>query len=144
MLYFGGEIKDVKASAMHWEISNIEVEDNAKALFYFKNGAKMKLFMRLALALMIGGAFGNLIDRAFYWHSIVGFSGVIDFLSFEFWGWRFATFNIADSALVVGTILLIVSLLIEDFKKEKIVKEDLSKAPQEYLDELEQKQKENE
>lgn len=40
MLYFGGEIKDVKASAMHWEISNIEVEDNAKALFYFKNGAK--------------------------------------------------------------------------------------------------------
>ncbi|MFA5686790.1 MAG: signal peptidase II [Bacilli bacterium] len=112
--------------------------------YYFKNGAKMKLFMRLALALMIGGAFGNLIDRAFYWHSIVGFSGVIDFLSFEFWGWRFATFNIADSALVVGTILLIVSLLIEDFKKEKIVKEDLSKAPQEYLDELEQKQKENE
>lgn len=112
--------------------------------FYYKKGKEMKIIMRIALTLMIGGAFGNLIDRAFYWESLVGFSGVIDFLSFEFWGWRFATFNFADASLVVGTILLIVAILIDDLKKVKKEKEDLSIAPKEYLEELEQRKKEHE
>lgn len=112
--------------------------------YYFKKGKEMNTLMRIALTLMIGGAFGNLIDRAFYWDATVGFSGVIDFISFEFFGWRFATFNVADASLVVGTILLLIVILISDLKKEKKEKEDLSIAPQEYLDELEERKKESE
>ena len=40
MLYFGGKVKDFKASINHWHVSNIEVEDNAQVLMYFENGAR--------------------------------------------------------------------------------------------------------
>lgn len=40
MLYFGGELDSVKSDIKHWQIKNIEVEDNAQAVLYFKNGAK--------------------------------------------------------------------------------------------------------
>ena len=74
----------------------------------------------ISLMLMIGGAVGNLIDRAFYWESIVGFDGVIDFLDFEFGKLgHFATFNIADAALVIGVLLLIVIMIIEMIKESK-------------------------
>lgn len=40
MLYFGGKVKDFRASINRWHISNIEVEDNAQVLMYFENGAR--------------------------------------------------------------------------------------------------------
>lgn len=40
MIYFGGRIRDVKSMIAHWEITNIEVEDDAKAILYFENGTK--------------------------------------------------------------------------------------------------------
>lgn len=54
----------------------------------------------LALGLQLGGAFGNLIDRLRH-----GF--VIDFIDFPFW----PTFNLADSAITVGVLILAVALL---------------------------------
>lgn len=53
-----------------------------------------------ALALVMGGAIGNLIDR-------IRFSVVIDFLDFHIGDWHYATFNIADSAIVIGVIILL-------------------------------------
>ena len=58
-----------------------------------------KLF-RWGLTLILGGAIGNLIDRIAYGH-------VIDFLDFHLAGWHFWAFNVADSAITVGAILLI-------------------------------------
>ena len=97
--------------------------------------------MKIAVAMMIAGAYGNLIDRALYWPSTVGFSGVVDFLSFEFWGRRFATFNVADMSLVVGVIILLFAIVIEDIRiaKNKEGKEDLSKPSAEYLADKEKK-----
>lgn len=40
MIYFGGPVKDIKSVIAHWEISDIEVEDEAKAILYFDSGAK--------------------------------------------------------------------------------------------------------
>ena len=57
-----------------------------------------------ALAMILGGAIGNVIDRAAYGH-------VIDFLDFHLNTWHFATFNLADSAITLGAILLIVDEL---------------------------------
>ena len=58
----------------------------------------------LALALILGGALGNAIDRLLYGH-------VIDFLQFHWGGWAFPSFNVADSAITLGAVLLIVDEL---------------------------------
>ena len=52
------------------------------------------------LALILGGALGNLIDRFRY-------GQVVDFLDFHAAGWHWPAFNVADSAITVGALLLI-------------------------------------
>lgn len=61
----------------------------------------------LPLALIIGGAVGNLIDRL---HA----SAVTDFIHFYFRQWNYAVFNLADCAISVGAVLLIVFGLFAD------------------------------
>jgi len=58
----------------------------------------------MALALILGGAIGNLIDRVLHGY-------VIDFLDFHFAGWHWPAFNLADSAITLGAMLLIVDSL---------------------------------
>lgn len=53
-----------------------------------------------ALALVLAGALGNVIDRL--WHGYV-----IDFLQFHYQGWYYPAFNLADSAITVGAAMLI-------------------------------------
>ena len=87
--------------------------------FYIIQYKKINTVYKLALALMIAGAVGNLIDRAFYWPSTTGFDGVVDWIIFVFWGWEFAMFNIADACLVVGIIIILIEMLIEEIKEAK-------------------------
>ena len=54
----------------------------------------------LGLALILGGALGNLIDRLRFGH-------VVDFLDFHALGWHWPAFNVADSAICVGALILI-------------------------------------
>lgn len=61
--------------------------------------AGTRLF-RLALALILGGALGNAIDR-------LRFGQVVDFLDFHLGAWHWPAFNVADSAITVGALLLI-------------------------------------
>jgi signal peptidase II len=56
--------------------------------------------MALALALILGGAAGNLVDRLLYGH-------VIDFIDLYYKAWHWPTFNIADSAITLGAALLL-------------------------------------
>lgn len=56
--------------------------------------------MALALALVLGGALGNVIDRAILSH-------VVDFLYFHYRGFAWPAFNVADSAITVGAAILI-------------------------------------
>jgi len=58
-----------------------------------------KLFC-LSLALILGGATGNVIDRI-----LLGY--VVDFLDFHVAGWHWPAFNLADSAITVGAVLLV-------------------------------------
>jgi len=68
-------------------------------LVYYLAKSKNRLF-KVSLSMVLGGAVGNLIDRAFRE------GGVVDFLDFHFWSYNFPTFNVADSFIVIGTILL--------------------------------------
>ena len=61
------------------------------------NGQKLFAF---ALACILGGAIGNVIDRTLYGY-------VVDFLDFHYAGWHFPAFNIADSAITIGAVCLI-------------------------------------
>ena len=71
-------------------------------VFFYRNARRDPL-IALALGLQIGGATGNLIDR-------LRFGYVVDFIDFP----RFPTFNVADSAITIGTTLLIYALLFRD------------------------------
>lgn len=101
--------------------------------YYAKEFKKMSKVTKIALAIMIAGAVGNLIDRAFYWPSTTGFDGVVDWILFVFWGHEFAMFNIADSCLVIGIIILIVELIIDEVKStiEKGRKGEYKYSPEE-------------
>ena len=58
-----------------------------------------------ALALILGGALGNVIDRLLHGH-------VVDFIQVHYGGWFFPSFNVADSAITVGAGLLILDELL--------------------------------
>ena len=95
----------------------ISVVMSAGLIFYYiKSFKKNSKLYNIAFALMIAGALGNAVDRIFYWEALVGFDGVIDWISFTFGSYNFPVFNIADSSLVIGVILLLVLLIIEMVK----------------------------
>jgi len=77
-------------------------------VYYFKTDEFTKL-QRWALAGIIGGGIGNITDRIFRE------DGVVDFISVKFYGLfgmeRWPTFNVADSAVVVCCIILMITLL---------------------------------
>ena len=62
--------------------------------------------LKYILAVIIGGAIGNLWDR-------VRFGGVVDFLDFHAFGYHYPAFNVADSAIVLGMLGLILYELIK-------------------------------
>ncbi len=84
-------------------------------IVYFRND-EFTQFQRWAITGIVGGGFGNLIDRYFR------ADGVVDFIDIKFYGIfgmdRWPTFNVADAAVVVCGILLIISFLIP-VKKNK-------------------------
>ena len=63
------------------------------------------------LSLILGGAIGNLIDRA-----LLGY--VTDFIQVWFGNWAFPSFNVADSAISVGAALLIIDALFVSGRKQ--------------------------
>ena len=59
---------------------------------------------RVGVACILGGAIGNLIDRA-----TAGY--VLDFVDLSFRGWHFWAFNVADAAISIGVVMMILDLL---------------------------------
>lgn len=112
---------------LRWLWITVSVVLSAGLTFYFvKQFKKLITIYRVVLTLMIGGAVGNMIDRCFYWEKLVGFDGVIDWISF-YLGDKigyFPTFNVADSCLVIGVIIMIIVLVIEIIKDAKAKAKD--------------------
>lgn len=90
-------------------------------IVYFRNNDFTNV-QRWAICGVIGGGFGNLIDRFFRAR------GVVDFIDVKFYGLfgmeRWPTFNVADSAVVVCGIILVLSFLVMILKDSKEKKAD--------------------
>jgi signal peptidase II len=69
-----------------------------------------KRLLCLGLALILAGAIGNVIDRLRYGH-------VVDFLDFHAMGWHWPAFNVADSAITIGAVLLILEGLVHQERR---------------------------
>lgn len=87
-----------------WLFTGIAVIASVWMFTLIRKHQTEKLFS-LALALILGGAIGNVIDRIAYGY-------VVDFLDFYWNGYHFAAFNVADSAITGGAILLILDSFI--------------------------------
>ncbi|MFQ5847103.1 MAG: signal peptidase II [Candidatus Methylomirabilales bacterium] len=73
-------------------------------LYYRSQHRHMRLLPSLALACILGGAVGNLIDR-------LRLGMVVDFLDFYYGTYHWPAFNLADSAITVGVALMFVEIL---------------------------------
>lgn len=77
--------------------------------------------LTIGLALVLGGALGNVIDR-------IALGYVIDFIAIDLFGWEFPAFNVADSAISVGAACLIIDALfiskLGEVSAPKDIKED--------------------
>lgn len=66
----------------------------------------------IASAMIVGGALGNVIDRA-------RFGAVADFLDFHAYGWHYPAFNLADSCITLGIALLLIDSLFLERRRNK-------------------------
>lgn len=107
LTYNKGAAFSFLASASGWQHNFLIAVGAGASLFIVyllaRHGTQ-KLFS-LALALILGGAVGNVIDRLVHGH-------VIDFIDLHWRGWHWPAFNIADSAIVCGAGLLILDELL--------------------------------
>ena len=87
-----------------WFFTGIGIAAALFIVWMLRAHAGQKLFS-FAMACILGGAIGNVIDRSMYGY-------VVDFLDFHYAGWHFPAFNVADSAITVGAICLILDELL--------------------------------
>ncbi|MET1177946.1 MULTISPECIES: signal peptidase II [Bacillales] len=76
-------------------------------VYYIQKMAKGSILLGVALALMLGGAIGNFIDR-------VARQEVVDFVHAYIFSYSFPVFNVADAALSIGVGLLVIHMFLEE------------------------------
>ena len=69
-------------------------------IYYYRNSKDVGRLYIISFSMILGGAVGNLIDRILFGH-------VIDFIDFRVW----PVFNIADSAITIGTVLILIKCI---------------------------------
>ena len=77
-------------------------------IYYIRKTKVKENINKIALSLVIGGSIGNLIDR-------IVRGAVVDFLDFKIFGYNYPIFNLADTFIVLGVFLLLISM----FRKDK-------------------------
>ena len=81
-------------------------------IYFYKTEAKNNLLMQVGITLLMAGALGNFIDR-------LSFQEVVDFVDVLIINYDFPIFNVADSALTVGVIILLIEVFITGRGKNK-------------------------
>ena len=133
---------DINSNIKLW-ISIFSLIASVGLVIYLYVVRKENIGFRIALALILGGAIGNFIDRAFYGiiydYAPLFYGKVVDFLDFDFFNLtlfgrsydRFAIFNIADSSVTIGIFLLL--FLYRDHGRKELPQKDEVAIPAEDL-----------
>ena len=85
-------------------------------------------FLAAAIGLVMGGALGNVVDR-------LRFGAVFDFLDLHAVGYHWPAFNVADSAITVGAVLLVVDSLFMHSKNHKLMDNETTESEKRANDE---------
>jgi len=90
-----------------WFFIGISVIVSVCLIVWLYRMTREEKWLSISIALILGGAIGNnLIDRVIYGH-------VVDFIQVFYKDWYFPSFNVADAAITVGTVLLLILTFFE-------------------------------
>ena len=84
-----------------WFLAGLAILVSGFIIFWLSHLKRSQPWLACALTFILGGALGNLIDRLWYGY-------VIDFIDFYYQHWHWPAFNIADSAITVGAMMLLI------------------------------------
>ena len=101
-----------------WLFTIVTVGVIIAIVYFYHKEAKGKPIFQVGLMLLLGGAVGNFIDRLFR-------GEVVDFVDvlIPIIDYHFPIFNIADAALTIAVVVLMIGLIFEDKKEKKQVKQ---------------------
>ncbi len=88
-----------------WLLSGLALVISVVMVVWMRRLQAGERLAAVGLALILGGAIGNLIDRL--WQG-----RVTDFLDFYYAGWHWPAFNVADAAITVGAVLMVLDALL--------------------------------
>ncbi|PJO42790.1 signal peptidase II [Lysinibacillus xylanilyticus] len=101
-----------------WLFSIVTIGVICAILYFYHKEAKGKPLFQVGLMLLLGGAIGNFIDRIFRGEVVDFVDVLIPVINYDF-----PIFNIADAALTMAVVILMIGLIVEDKKGKKQVKE---------------------
>lgn len=87
-----------------WFFALVAIAVSAILIIWLKRLSPAQRWLAAALALVLGGALGNVFDRLYFGY-------VIDFIDVYYQAWHWPAFNVADSAIFVGALMLIIDSL---------------------------------
>ncbi|MEB2298204.1 signal peptidase II [Lysinibacillus xylanilyticus] len=100
-----------------WLFSIVTIGVICAILYFYHKEAKGKPIFQVGLMLLLGGAVGNFIDRIFRGEVVDFVNVLIPVINYDF-----PIFNIADSALTMAVVILMIGIIMEDKKGKKQVK----------------------
>jgi signal peptidase II len=101
------------SAAPVWVFAALGVVVSLGIIAWMRKNPLGQTLVATALALILGGALGNVIDRV-----TRGF--VVDFVDFYIGGWHFAAFNVADMAITLGAGLMILDMLLDSLRTKAL------------------------
>lgn len=113
---------DDHGDAGRWGLSVVAMIAGALVLYFFWRTPRTDDRVLGALALLLAGIIGNVVDRI-----RLGF--VIDFIDVQFGSWHYPTFNIADMSICIGAALLLIDTFISK-RKEKAETRQVGSVPE--------------
>jgi signal peptidase II len=97
----------------NWLFTGIAIVVSAGVLWWLTRlPERGKSLLALGLALLLGGAIGNLVDRILYGY-------VVDFILFYYREWSYPAFNVADSAITCGVALVLFDGLVLERRAQR-------------------------
>ncbi len=101
-----------------WLFSIVTVAVICAIVYFYHREAKGKPIFQVGLMLLLGGAIGNFIDRIFRGEVVDFVDVLIPIIKYDF-----PIFNVADAALTIAVVILMIGLIMEDKKEKKQVKQ---------------------